>query len=91
MMITATIRQRGQLTIPDQLRQKFSWLKDNTVVTIVASPLGEIIIKPLSIHASSDTHDWNEIWRRIHLTRSFRGKKKTKSLTQFIIEDRKNH
>lgn len=91
MTNTATIRQRGQLTIPGQIRQKFSWLKENTVVTIVASPTGEIIIKPLSVHASSDKPDWDEIWRRIHLTRSFKGKTKGKSLTQFIIEDRQHH
>ena len=90
MTTTATIRQRGQLTIPDQIRQKFSWLKENSVVTITASPIGEIVIKPIA-ESSSDQPDWDEIWRRIHLTRSFKGKTKGKSLTQFIIEDRQHH
>ncbi len=90
MTTTATIRQRGQLTIPDQIRQKFSWLKENSVVTITASPIGEIVIKPITA-TSSDIPNWDEIWRRIHLTRSFASKRKTKSLTQFIIEDRMRH
>ncbi len=89
MTVTATIRQRGQLTIPDQVRQKFSWLKENAVVTIFASPMGEIIIKPLNIHASSDKPDWNEIWRKIKLVRSFKGKRG--NLSKFIAEDRYRH
>lgn len=89
MTTTATIRQRGQLTIPDQIRQKFSWLKENTVVTIVASPTGEIIIKPLSVSASSDKPNWDEIWRKIKLVRSFKGKRG--NLSKFIAEDRYRH
>jgi len=89
MTVTATIRQRGQLTIPDQVRQQFSWIKENAVVAIITSPLGEVIIKPLSIHASSDKPDWNELWRKITLVRSFKGKRG--NLSKFIAKDRYRH
>jgi bifunctional DNA-binding transcriptional regulator/antitoxin component of YhaV-PrlF toxin-antitoxin module len=91
MTVTATIRQRGQLTIPDLIRKKFSWLKENAVVSIAASSGGEVIIKPLIVQGASDKPNWNEIWRRIYLTRSFRGRTKDKSLSQFIVEDRLRH
>lgn len=89
MKSTAIIRQRGQLTIPDKLRRTLSWLKENAVVSIIATSTQELVIKPIS--HTTDTPDWDEIWRLIHLTRSFKGTGKAKSLTQFIIEDRERH
>ncbi|MBI5614041.1 AbrB/MazE/SpoVT family DNA-binding domain-containing protein [Candidatus Gottesmanbacteria bacterium] len=89
MTVTATIRQRGQLTIPDRIREKFSWLKENTVVSIIASPAGEIVIKPFNSHISSDQPDWDEIWRKIKLVRSFKGSRG--NLSKFIAEDRYRH
>ncbi len=89
MTVTATIRQRGQLTIPDQVRQKFSWIKENAVVSIFASPVGEIVIKPFRTRVSSDQPDWDEIWRKIKLVRSFKGRQG--NLSQFIAEDRYRH
>jgi bifunctional DNA-binding transcriptional regulator/antitoxin component of YhaV-PrlF toxin-antitoxin module len=89
MTLTATIRQRGQLTIPDALREQFSWLKEQSVVMISASPAGEIIIKPLGTRAPSDTPDWDEIWRKIRLVRSFKGKRG--NLSRFIAQDRSRH
>jgi bifunctional DNA-binding transcriptional regulator/antitoxin component of YhaV-PrlF toxin-antitoxin module len=89
MIRTATIRQRGQLTIPDVLREKFSWLREHAVVTIVASPAGEVVIRPLGSQTPSDAPDWDDIWRKIRLVRSFKGKRG--NLSRFIARDRYSH
>ncbi len=85
---TATIRQRGQLTIPDKIRDKIVWLKDNSVVSINTNKDGDIVITPYKT-TLTDKPDWDEIWRKIKLVRSFKGKRG--NLSQFIIEDRKRH
>jgi len=87
----ATIRQRGQLTIPDKIREKVGWLKDNAVVSINTNKDGDIVITPYKT-TLTDKPDWDEIWRLIRLTRSFKSKSPSKkSLSQFIIEDRERH
>lgn len=85
---TAIIRQRGQLTIPDSIRDALSWLKTDTVVAITPKSPDELVITPYK-KSASDRVNWDEIWRKIKLTRSFKGKRG--NLSRFIAEDRKHH
>ncbi len=85
---TAIIRQRGQLTIPDDIRDKVSWLDDNSVVTVTAKRDEEISIRPYG-SAVVKKVDWKKVWEGIKLARSFKGKRG--NLSKFIAEDRKRH
>lgn len=85
---TAVIRQRGQITIPDKIRERISWLAPNSVVTVLTKKEEEIIIKPYTTEVTRKT-DWGEIWEGIRLARSFTGKRG--NLSKFIEEDRKRH
>ena len=88
MTYTATIRQRGQLTIPDQVREMLGWLQTGAVVGIEADK-DEVRIKPKII--SRKQADWDKIWRTIKLTRSFKSQGGDIPASQFIIEDRQRH
>ena len=88
---TATIRQRGQLTIPDTLRKNVDWLNKDSVVTVTADSPEQITIRPYD-KTKKEKPDWGKILRLIRLSRSFKGNTKgQKSLSQFIIEDRERH
>ena len=88
MMYTAVIRQRGQLTIPGQVRDLLVWMREGSVVGIDIED-EEVRIKP---HAkTSKKVDWDSLWKKMELSRSFKGKKNEKPLSQMIIEDRENH
>ena len=73
MTYTATIRQRGQLTIPDQVRGMLGWLQTGAVVGIEADK-DEVRIKPKIV--SKKQTDWDKIWRTIKLTRSLKARGK---------------
>ncbi len=81
------IRQRGQLTIPDKIRETFRWLTPSSMVTITSQKPDEIVIKPIS--ANKKTVDWDELWRDIQRVRSYRGKGGG-NLSKFVAEDRQN-
>lgn len=81
---TAVIRQRGQLTIPDQIRDFIKWLLPNSIVSITVNE-EEMVVKPYT-KAIKEKIDWKEIWERIEIADSFWGKKG--NLSQFIVEDR---
>ena len=40
------IRQRGQLTIPYEIRKDITWLRENSVITLTVKADEEIIIRP---------------------------------------------
>ena len=85
---TAIIRQRGQLTIPDFIREITSWVAPGSVVSISRNKADEIVIKP---HTKFENKvDWDKLWRDIQIARSFKGKYKG-SLSEFIVKDRQNH
>ena len=88
MTFTATIRQRGQLTIPDQVRGMLGWLQTGAVVGIEADK-DEVRIKPKIV--SKKQTDWDKIWRTIKLTRSFKSQGEDIPASQFIVEDRQRH
>ncbi|KKR32649.1 MAG: hypothetical protein UT63_C0036G0008 [Candidatus Gottesmanbacteria bacterium GW2011_GWC2_39_8] len=87
--VTAIIRNRGQLTIPDPLRQNVSWLEPNSVVSITTLPLGGIVIKPYVHDMDKKATNWTKVWNDIKIARSFRGKKG--NLSAFTVNDREEH
>lgn len=85
---TATVRQRGQFTIPDQIRDITPWLMTNAIVSVTATPNDGIVIKPYQADKNKQT-DWKKAWEAIQLARSFKGK--YGNLSKFVAEDRKRH
>ncbi|MBI2616582.1 hypothetical protein HYW55_00435 [Candidatus Gottesmanbacteria bacterium] len=82
---TVIIRDRGQLTVPESIRKSRDWMSPQSAVTIIAEKEDEVIIRP---HTSSQKKvDWDELWRKINLARSYKGKYKG-SLSKFIARDR---
>lgn len=86
---TAIIRQRGQLTIPDEIRKLLSWLKPNAVVTVKITQKDRVIVQPHSDMIASSKDQWLKTWEAIQLARSFKGKRG--NLSKFIAEDREGH
>lgn len=85
---TATIRQRGQLTIPDIIRDRFTWIKTDAVVTLDATDPTRIVIQPFTANAA-DKPDWDLIWKMIARARAIPGKRG--NLSKFIAYDRQHH
>lgn len=85
--LVATIRQRGQLTIPEKIRAKLDWAKDYSAVKIDIRR-NEIVLKPYSDFNFSN-EQWSQLWRDIKAVRKFKGK--DGNLAGFIAQDRHNH
>jgi len=84
--ISALIRQRGQLTIPAPIRDKFFWLGDSMAVTFSIVSQDAITIRP-QLQTSSSY--WPKLYSEIKRVRSFRGQRG--NLSQFIAQDRLSH
>ena len=85
MIYSATIRQRGQLTIPDKLRELFSWLEEGSIVGIEVEE--EVLkIKP---HSQVKKIDYDDFYTKMQLARSFKGKRG--NLSAMIASDREAH
>ena len=82
----STIRQRGQLTIPNRVREKYKWVSPGSPVTIDTSDPGKIVIEPYS---ESKRVDWEKLWRDIKRIRSYKGEAGG-NLSAFIAKDREN-
>lgn len=89
MQSTAIVRQRGQLTIPDFIREVTSWIIPGSVVSVLKVNSDEIVIKPNSVTLGEREKSWKETWEKIQLARCFKGKKG--NLSKFIAEDRQRH
>ena len=88
--ISATIiRDRGQLTIPKKLREKASWLSEGSIVAVLSSLGEEIKIMPYREAGKKGQTDWEEVWERIKISRTFSGKRG--NLSGFIAKDRASH
>lgn len=85
--VSATIRNRGQLTIPDEFRKKLSWLSEGSSVRMVATEK-EIRILPYAQEVQRKIN-WKKLRQSIALARSFAGK--GGSLSAFVAKDRYNH
>ena len=83
---TATIRDRGQLTIPEKIRGVLHWSTPNSVVSLSTNSKNELIIKPFE---GKKQIDWTSIWVRINVSRSTTGKQG--NLSKFIASDRESH
>jgi bifunctional DNA-binding transcriptional regulator/antitoxin component of YhaV-PrlF toxin-antitoxin module len=83
---TAVIRDRGQLTIPEKIRQIIYWSFPNSVVTVTANSKDELVIRPFK---EQKQVDWDSVWQNIELSRSFVGQ--NENLSSFIIKDRGSH
>jgi len=83
-MYTAVIRQRGQITIPDKLREELSWLQVGEVVGLVIED-DEVRVKPKA-RTGDKAFDYDEFQRRVELARTFEGTRG--DLSRAVMEDR---
>lgn len=88
MNVTTIIRQRAQITIPDQIRKHLSWVQPNRAVSISVRADDEIVIKP---HSSQKEVNWKKLRQQIKRVRAFKGRGKPVSLSEFIVKDRETH
>lgn len=86
--VVAIIRQRGQLTIPDEIRELRPWATPSSVVAITSEKPDEIIIKPHSFQKKQ--LDWEKLWKQMRRVRAFKGKGRG-NLSEFIAKDRETH
>lgn len=82
--VVSTIRQRGQLTIPDRVRESRKWASDGSAVLIDDTDPQKIIIHPYS---EKKEVDWEKLMRDLERIRSYKGKYKG-SLSKFVAKDR---
>lgn len=83
---TATIRDRWQITIPDEIRKLLEWIKPKSVVSVEVTAKKELIIKP---YITEQKVNWKRVWEGIEQARSIKGGRG--NLSKFIIEDRERH
>lgn len=76
------VRDRGQLTIPNEIRQVNKWIAKDTPVTMYAVDSETIVIKPIIIKPKTNKELYQEV-----LELRKRGNKNT-NLTDFVINDR---
>lgn len=79
------IRQRGQLTIPETIRKDADWASPGSPVTVVRTKVDEIAIRPF---VPKKPLNWEKLYKQIKRVRSFKGKGKPVSLSEFIAKDR---
>ena len=82
------IRQRGQLTIPDKIREAFDWLTPSSAITITSQKPDEIVIRPVS--AGKKAVDWDKMWSLIRKSRAIKGKNPVSAL-EILQKDRQSH
>ncbi len=82
---TSIIRDRGQLTIPDKIRESHPWASPSSVVTIISDKSDEIVIKP-----HQRKIDWDKIWEGIRKSRAIKGKNAI-SAVEILEKDRQSH
>ena len=82
------IRQLGQLTLPDIIRQGAYWVSVNSPVSLVRTRIDEIIIRPYSL---KKILSWEEFYERVKKIRAFKGKGKSVNLSEFLVRDRETH
>ena len=87
---TATIRDRWQITIPDEIRKIVDWAKPRSVVSVRVTAKNELVINPLESGQEREVN-WDEVWKAIHEARIISSKGKKMSLSRFIVRDRERH
>jgi bifunctional DNA-binding transcriptional regulator/antitoxin component of YhaV-PrlF toxin-antitoxin module len=76
------IRDRGQLTIPDNIRKSISWVNPMSAVSISVVKADEIVIRP-----HQHTLNKERIWELIRKSRTIKGKN-SQSAAEIIQADR---
>jgi len=84
MIKTAIIRERNQLTIPEEVRKHLIWITPGAAVNILAVD-DSLIIQP---HIAFENTPWKKIIST--MKRVAKAGRKT-SLSKFILKDRLNH
>lgn len=79
------IRNRGQLTIPEQIRRAAKWLASDSAVLVTMNKDDEVVIKP---HKAK--YDWKKIWEGVKKARGIRGHG-TMNTAKFLEKDRLSH
>jgi len=85
MKAVSIIRNRGQLTIPDAIRKKVSWVSPSSAVTLSVVKADEIVIKPHRVYGEE-----KNIWTLVKQARAIKGKGQ-ESAVQFLEKDRRSH
>lgn len=86
IVTTRLVQERGQVTIPQAIRNVASWIAPSLPVSISLEEPDQISIEP---HQSRKV-DWDLLWREIEASRRLRGRGKS-SLSAFIAADRHRH
>lgn len=85
MKVVSIVRNRGQLTIPDSIRQLVSWIAPLSAVTISVRRADEIVISPHQKYV-----DWEKIWEDIKKSRAIKGRSNIRTV-KFLELDRNLH
>lgn len=68
MKSTSIIRERGQLTIPDTIRDSLTWLYPLSAVDITICDENTVMVSP---HAYKKQLTWSECIQKIELAQTF--------------------
>lgn len=85
MQIISIIRNRGQLTLPQSIRNLVTWVNPDSVVSLTVIQPDQIVIKP-----HSQLVNWDQVWNNIKKSRAIAGKGKVET-SRYIASDRANH
>lgn len=80
----AVIRDRYQLTIPEEIRRYLVWTGPQRVVRLILVSKNKFLVEPYR----AETMSWQRIWQNLEKIKSL-GRKT--SLAEFIIADRTSH
>ena len=80
----AIIRDRYQLTIPEEIRKNLNWLKTQKVVRWVLVGEDKVLVEPYQESAVS----WPEIWENLKKVKNWGAKS---NLADFVVADRASH
>ncbi len=85
MNAVSIIRDRGQLTIPDSIRNMVGWVTPHSSISITVVKPDEIVIRP-----HKKEYDWDKMWELIKRSRAIKGKGRG-SAAEFLEKDRQSH
>lgn len=80
----AIIRDRYQLTIPEEIRKYLAWTAPRKVVRLVLLAEDRFLVEPYS----EEKINWQKIWQELAKIKRW-GRKI--SLAEFVIKDRQSH
>ncbi len=80
----AVIRDRYQLTIPEEIRRDLNWLEIQKVVRLVLIGEGRVLVEPYQ----ANTPNWPEIWKSLEKIKGWGAKT---DLANLVIADRASH